>query len=125
MITQLLKDILSHEIDCGATIVTINKELPHISNTWNSYIQIIDEETLHIPVGGMIQTEKNLIANNNIKLSITNRVIKGFNYPGTGVVVEGTGQMISNAEIINKMKEIYPWIRAVLEVKVSKSIQTL
>ena len=125
MVMQKLKEILAHGLDCAATIVTSGEDGPHVVSTWNSYIQIVDDETLHIPAGGLKHTEANLKANPAVILSISNRALQGFSYPGTGVIVKGTAQIIYDTGAADSLKEKFPWLRAVLEVKVKEVTQTL
>lgn len=125
MSTKLLKEILEHERESAATIVTDSENGPHIANTWNSYIKLVSDKTLCIPAGGFIETEKNLNENGKIMLSISNPVIQGFEYPGTGVVVEGTGKIVCDGEMVVKCKEQFPWIRGVLVVTVDEVTQKI
>lgn len=125
MNTNLLKEILEHETESAATIVTASENGPHIANTWNSYINMIDDHTLCIPAGGFIKTEDHLKANGKIMLSVSNPVIQGFEYPGTGVVVEGTGKIVYEGDMVEKCKEQFPWIRGVLVVTVNKVTQKI
>ncbi len=122
---QKLVEILNHNSDSAVTIVTWNQESPHVVNSWNSFIQIIDDNTLHIPAGGFNQTEENLLKQPAIILSITSKVVPGFNNPGTGVIVEGIGKIITAGIALENMKTKFPWARAVLEVKITKTTQTM
>ena len=121
---DLLKEIIEHQVDSGATIVTVGENGPHISNTWNSYIQL-KNNTLLIPVAGMNKTESNLKTNDQILLSITNREVQGTMMLGTGILIEGTGRIISEDLQVEQMKEKYPWIRAVLEVEINNIKQLI
>lgn len=125
MSINLLKEILNHNLDSGAAIVTNGTDGVHLANTWNSYIRLENDDTLYIPVGGMIKTEENLKENGKILLSVTNREIQGFNFPGTGVLIEGTGKIVTTGDLVEKTKESYPWIRGVLVVKIDKVEQKL
>lgn len=121
----LLKEILDHPRESAATIVTYTEEGPHIANTWNSYMKLADNNLLYIPAGGFIETQKNLNTNNKIMLSISNPEIQGFEYPGTGVVVEGTGEIVCDGEVVEQCKEQFPWIRGVLVVTIDKVAQKI
>ena len=120
-----LVQILNHNVDSAASIVTWNQEGPHLVNTWNSFIQIINDTTLHIPAGGFNQTEKNLQKQPVIILSITSKAVQGFSNPGTGVVVEGVGRIITDGVELESMRTKFPWARAVLEVKITNTTQTM
>jgi len=120
-----LKEILNDNNDSAVSIVTWNQVGAHLVNTWNSFVQIINDTTLHIPAGGFNETEKNLLKQPAIILSITSKVVQGFNNPGIGIVVEGLGKIITEGVALENMRTKFPWARAVLEVKVTKATQTM
>lgn len=122
MNTKLL-EILNHEQNAGLTIVTNGNGGVHISNTWNHYVKM-SGETLLIPAGGMVQTEKNILNNPTVQLSITNPFVQGFQYPGTGVVVKGLGEFITEGDEFNSMKMDFPWIRAIFKIRIDSVKQT-
>ncbi len=122
---QKLKEILNHDSDSAVSIVTWNQKGAHLVNSWNSFVQVIDDTTLHIPAGGFNQTEKNLQQQPSILLSITSKAVQGFNSPGTGVIVEGTGKIITEGAALEKLRTKFSWARAVLEIKITKTTQTM
>lgn len=124
MSIEKLKELLNHKSEAGVSIVTVNGASPHLSNTWSSYITLVGEDTLIIPAGGMQTTESNIKENDAVILSITNANVDGFSGLGTGVIVNGKGTFISVGQAFDRMKDKFPWIRAVLEVKVSDIKQT-
>lgn len=125
MLNEKLLEVLSHETDGAIAIVSQGETEPHIVNTWNSYVEIIDENKLVIPVAGFKKTEENLSNINKLKLSICNREVEGYQYKGTGLIVEGTGEIVKSGSTFDFMKEKFSWIRAVLVVTVDSVKQTL
>ncbi len=125
MLNEKLLEILSHEVDSAITIVTQGAEGPHLVNTWNSYINIVDGNKLLIPAYGFMKTGRNLLENDKIQLSIANREVAGYRGPGTGLIVLGTGEMLKEGSHFDLMKEKFDWARAILVVTVESAKQTL
>jgi hypothetical protein len=125
VIDATLLQVLSHPSDGLVAIVTQGESEPHVVNTWNSYVRVSGEDKLLIPVGGMYQTESNLKSNNRVKLTIGNREIEGLRYKGTGFLITGTARMVTEEPEVEEMRKTYPWLRAVLEVTIASSQQTL
>jgi hypothetical protein len=123
MIPGRLLQVLKHE--GVVAIVTTGANGPHLVNTWNSYIQLTEDEHLLIPVGGMIQTEANVERNPDILMTLGTREVEGFRGPGTGFLINGTAAFLKSGTSFDFVKTKFPWIRAVLEVSILKSIQTL
>lgn len=125
MINQTLAEVLSHPADGVVAIVTQGTDEPHVVNTWNSYVHVSSDDKLLIPAGFMHRTEKNIAANNKIQLTVGSREVQGKMYKGTGFLIKGTARFLSNGEEFEMMKEQYDWIRAVLEITIEHTIQTI
>lgn len=125
MINQTLTEVLSHPADGVVAIVTQGTDEPHVVNTWNSYVHVSSDDKLLIPAGFMHRTEKNIAANNKIQLTVGSREVQGKMYKGTGFLIKGTARFLSNGEEFEMMKEQYDWIRAVLEITIEHTIQTI
>ncbi|MEF9935375.1 MAG: pyridoxamine 5'-phosphate oxidase family protein [Clostridium sp.] len=125
MNTQKLREILNHPLDSGVSIVTSYNDNTHIANTWLSYVRLVGDSALYIPVAGMMNTENNLKKNPKVLISISNRELQGKMMQGTGVIVSGTGEILSEGEMFNKMKSEFEWIRAILKIDITDVIQTL
>lgn len=122
MLNQTLLDVLSHE---GVlAIVTQGENEPHVVNTWNSYVQV-QEEKLIIPVGTMVETEKNLKKNPKLKITCGSRDVQGLRYMGTGFLVTGQGVMETSGSSLDLIHSQFPWARAALVVTVESAKQTL
>ena len=122
MINQTILDVLGHE--GVVAIVTQGEHEPHVVNTWNSYVQVVDEQMI-IPVGGMVNTEANLKKNNKIQLTFGSREVQGLQYMGTGFLVTGQAAMETSGSKFDQVHSKFPWARAALVVTVESSKQTL
>jgi len=125
MVNEKLLEVISHPSDGIIAIVTQGKEEPHVVNSWNSYINITDDDKLLIPAGFMNITEKNLEDNNKVWLTIGNREVEGKMYNGTGFFIEGTARLLKDGPEFEMMKEKFDWIRAALEITINSAVQTL
>ena len=65
MFTEKFLEVLSNE--GVVSIVTCANNEAHVSNTWNSYIVIVEENKILIPAAAMIKTENNININPNVK----------------------------------------------------------
>lgn len=122
MIPEKVMEVLKDE---GiVSIVTQSKEA-HVVNTWNSYINITEDEEFLVPVGRMNTTEKNIKENNKVLMTFGSREVEGLMYKGTGFLIEGTGEFSYEGKNYDMMKEKFPWIRATLIIKADNITQTL
>lgn len=122
MLDQTLLDVLSHE--GVVAIVSQGEDEPHVVNTWNSYVQVLDKQLI-IPVGTMVETEKNLKKNTKLQLTCGSREVQGLQYMGTGFLVTGQAIMETSGTSFELIHSKFPWARAALVVAVESSKQTL
>lgn len=123
MIPDKLKEVLNYE--SVVAIVTQGVKGPHVVNTWNSYLQITADGRLLGPVGGMNATETNVKENKSILMTIGSREVMGIHSKGTGFLIEGMAAFLVSGYEFEKMKEKFPWARAVLEITPETITQTL
>lgn len=118
MIDDTVRNVLRHE---GAlAIVTGANGGPHLVGTWNSYVEILDENTLSIPAGGMQTTENNVRAGSPVQLLIASREVPGKDgYRGAGFRVVGRGEFQQGTAAHRRLQERFPWCRAALVVHVT------
>ncbi len=122
MIPEKMMEVLKNE--GVVSIVTQGNEV-HVVNTWNSYIRLWGVEKFLIPAGRMEATEENLKKNSKVLMTLGSREVEGFHSMGTGFLIEGDGEFFYEGEEFNLMREIFPWMRAVLIVKPNNISQTL
>lgn len=123
MLPEKLKEVLTHE--GVVTVVTQGENGPHASNTWNSYIQITEDENILYPAGGMKETEANINKNNNVIVTLGSREVEGFYSKGTGFSIKGTAEFIESGAEFDLIKEKFPWARATVKITVESVKQTL
>ncbi|MGE5653856.1 MAG: pyridoxamine 5'-phosphate oxidase family protein [Bacillota bacterium] len=123
MFPEKLTEVLQHE--GVVAIATQGQDGPHLVNSWNSYIQVTDDERLLIPAGGMKTTEANLNLNPHVLVTVGSRQVQGFHSMGTGFLIEGTATLPKDGPEFDRVKARFPWARAALVVKVAKATQTL
>ncbi|MGL5000936.1 MAG: pyridoxamine 5'-phosphate oxidase family protein [Cetobacterium sp.] len=107
------------------SIVTSGLEGAHVSNTWNSYLTIVENNKILIPAAAMIKTELNINTNNNVKITLGSHEVMGYRYMGTGFLVTGTAKFLKSGEHFDMMKNKYSFLTRVLEITVSSYKQTL
>ncbi|WFA09320.1 pyridoxamine 5'-phosphate oxidase family protein [Tissierella sp. Yu-01] len=125
MLNDKLLEVLAHPADGEVAIVTQGIDMPHVVNTWNSYVHITEDDTLLIPVGGMKKTEENIERDNRVKLTIGSREVQGKTYKGTGFLITGTAKFIEEGTEFDMIKGKFPWSRAALEITIDTLENTL
>lgn len=123
MFPEKLLEVLKHP--GVVAIATQGQDGPHLVNTWNSYLQIPDENRLLIPAGYMHETEANIARNNRVLLTIGSHEVAGKLGPGTGFLIKGKAAFVSSGPDFDRIKVKYAWARAALAVTVESVTQTL
>lgn len=102
------------------SIVSWGDAEPHITNTWNSYLVLKDQDKLLIPAAGLRSTESDVNVNDKVKVTLGSKNVIGFNdYQGTGFLLEGTAKFADSGEDFEMMKSKFPFINRVLEITVT------
>lgn len=123
MFTEKLLEVLTHE--GVVSIVTCSNNEAHVVNTWNSYLVVVEGNKILIPAAAMIKTEENINVNPRVKLTLGSKEVMGYNYMGTGFLLEGSATFLKEGEYFKLMSEKYPFLTRVLEVTVNSCRQTL
>lgn len=123
MFNEKFLEVLKHER--VVSIVSCGVNEAHVSNTWNSYLTITDNNKILIPAAAMILTEKNIIENPKVKLTLGSHEVMGYRYMGTGFLVEGTAKFLKEGADFDMMKEKFSFLTRVLEITVTSYKQTL
>lgn len=118
----LISEVLNTE--GPATFVTVSADGPHVVATWNTYLEEEDDKFL-VPVGGYHKTEANLKADSRLVMLIGSKKAPGKRGPGTGFRLTGSAEINSSGELFERIKQRFPWARAVLVFKIEKSEQLL
>jgi len=125
MLDEKILEILATAPDSALALATNGPEGAHLVNSWNSYVQLYQEEMLLIPAGRMVVTEANLERDNRILMTICHRDVEGKQYKGSGFLLKGEGSFVQEGEAYKLVKEKFPWARAALVIKVTEAEQTL
>jgi len=123
MFNDVFKEVLTH--NGVVSITTWSEENTHVSNTWNCYLQICDENKILIPAAWLRQTERNINVNDKVILTLGSPEVQGKIGMGTGFVIKGVARFISSGEIFDQMKEKFPFLTRVLEVTATSVNQTI
>ncbi len=123
MFTEKFFEVLKQE--GVVSIVTCANNEAHVVNTWNSYLEVVDDNKLLIPAAAMIKTETNINENPHVKLTLGSKEVMGYKYMGTGFLLEGTGKFLKEGDLYDKMFKKCPFLTRVLEVTVESCKQTL
>ena len=124
MLSEKFLDVLKNE--GVVSIVSWGVDVPHVVNTWNSYLVVTSDERILVPAYAMRRTEKNTIQNSKVKMTLGSREVVGYNdYQGTGFVVEGTARFVESGSEFEMMKEKFSFLTRVLEITVTSAKQML
>ena len=123
MFNETLREVMGCE--GVVSIVSCADGEAHVVNTWNSYLRTPDEQTLLIPAWKMRKTEKNVLKNSKVLLTIGSKEVEGRMGPGTGFLLEGTARFIDSGPEYDMMKGEYVFTTRVLEVTVNSIKQTI
>lgn len=124
MLTEKFYEVLKHEGVVSITSWGVDE--PHVTNTWNSYLVIKDNQKILIPAAGLRSTEKDVNENNRVKVTLGSKEVLGFNnYQGTGFLIEGTAKFIESSSDFDMMKEKFSFLNRVLEITVTSAKQLL
>ena len=123
MIPEKLLEVLKH--DGVVAIATLGQDGPHMVNTWNSYIRIMDDGRLLIPAGYMQRTEANVAFNSNVLITLGSSKVAGNIGPGTGFLIKGKAAFVTSGPDFDVIKAKFAWARATVAVTADSITQTL
>ncbi len=123
MLNEKFMEVIAHE--GVVSIISWGEGEPHVVNTWNSYLTLTADGRILIPAAGMRRTQKNTTVNEKVKLTLGSKEVMGYNYPGTGFLMEGTARFIESGTEYDMMFTKFPFLSRVLEITVTSLKQTL
>ena len=123
MFSESFLEVLKHE---GVVSVTswANGNV-HVANTWNSYLQITDDNRILIPAAWFNETQKNVDVQNKIIMTLGSHDVQGKMGMGTGFVIDGTANFLTEGSDFDRMKEKFSFLTRVLEIKADSIRQTI
>lgn len=122
MLTKEFYDVIASE--GVVSIVSWGKDEPHVVNTWNSYLIILDDKKILIPAAGMRKTQANTEVNSKVKLTVGSKEAQGKKM-GRGFLIEGTAEFLTSGPEYDQMKAKCPFTSRVLVVTVTSIEKTL
>lgn len=123
MFDQKFKEVVGKE--GVVSIVTCADGEAHVVNTWNSYLVLPDDNRILLPAWAMRKTEKNVIKNNKVLLTLGSKEVEGKMGQGTGFLIKGSAKFLTSGLEFDMMKEKFPFLTRVVEVTVSSVKQTI
>jgi len=123
MFNQKFKEVLGKEGVVSITSWADNQG--HVVNTWNSYLVVADGNRLLVPAYGMRHTEKNILKNPQVLLTLGSKEVEGHRSPGAGFLVKGTATYLAEGTEYDQMKEKFSFLTRVLAITVTSVIQTI
>ena len=123
MFDQKFNDVVSKE--GVVSIVSCADGEAHVVNTWNSYLVLPDNSRILLPAWAMRKTEKNVIQNDKVLLTLGSKEIEGKMGQGTGFLIKGTAKFLTSGPEFDMMKEKFAFLTRVVEVTVSSVKQTI
>ena len=124
MLSEKFLEVLKNE--GVVSIVSWGVDVPHVVNTWNSYLVVTSDERILIPAYAMHKTEKYTNQNSTVKIALGSKEVLGYkDYQGTGFIVEGTARFIESGSEYDLMKEKFSFLTRVLEITVISAKQML
>ncbi len=106
-------ECLGHEGLVAIATCSADNEV-HLTNTWNSYVTVTEDDRLLIPAAGMQTTEENAKANPLVKITIGSHKVEGFTPGGTGFLLTGTMRFIDSGDEFAQINERFPFANRVL-----------
>ncbi|MDO5675587.1 MAG: pyridoxamine 5'-phosphate oxidase family protein [bacterium] len=123
MFTEKFLEVLNKE--GVVAIVSCADNEAHVVNTWNTYLVKTDDGRLLIPAWAMRKTEKKILKNDRVLLTLGSKEVEGRRGPGCGFLIEGTARYIASGPEWDRMKDRFSFLTRVLEVTVTSIKQTL
>jgi hypothetical protein len=111
--------------DGVVAIATLGPDGPHMVNTWNSYIRVMEDGRLLIPAGGMQRTEANVAFNDRVLVTLGSSKVAGLHGPGTGFLIKGRAAFLPSGPDFEVLKARFAWARATLAITPDSITQTL
>jgi hypothetical protein len=122
VIDQAIRYVLGEE--GSAAMVTAGSDGPHLVATWQSYVHVLDDQTLVFPAGGMRQTEANVKAGSPVQLLVSVRYSEGKS-SGTGYRLSGVAEFQTDTPAHDLLRKRFPWCRAAVVMTVDKAEKVL
>ena len=104
------------------TIVTHGPDGPHVVGNWGDYLRRlgVEDGRIVLPAGHYRKTEENLQTNARVQIMAASRAVAGSHGPGQGCLLHGVGAILSDGELVDRVKAAFPWARGALVIEIDK-----
>jgi hypothetical protein len=106
-------------------IATTGADGPHLVATWGDYVRKTgvggNDDELVIPAGRFHKTEENLRHDDRVEVLFATRQVQGSHGAGQGCCISGRGSIQTSGPAMDAVKAHFPWARAALVIKASKT----
>ncbi|MDR3631317.1 MAG: pyridoxamine 5'-phosphate oxidase family protein [Desulfocapsaceae bacterium] len=108
-------------------VASVGENGPHVVGTWGEYLVAlgIQDNEIRIPVGGYLETERNLEHNPYLEILCASRKVQGEHGPGKGCRIRGTGRIRTTGDQAAAVRGKFPWARGVLVITVEEVTEML
>lgn len=122
MLNEKILEILKHE--APAPFVTDGRDGIHMVSTWDSYIEVEDDNFL-VPVGGLYKTQENIQNGSEVQMIIGSKEIMGLTHMGAGFLLKGTAVFEFDGKRFEKIKSRFEWARAVMVFHITQAYELI
>ncbi|OSS41792.1 Pyridoxamine 5'-phosphate oxidase-related, FMN-binding [Desulfurella amilsii] len=119
---EKILEILKYE--GPAPFVTNGRDGVHMVSTWNSYIEVEDNNFL-IPVGGLYKTQENIQNGGEVQMIIGSKEVMGISHMGAGFLLKGTAVFEFEGKRFEKTKSRFEWARAVMVFHINEEYELI
>lgn len=108
------------------SVATVSAEhKPHIANTWNKYLILTEDGKILMPLFGFRKTEANINNDAYTEVTLGSDKVQGRMGMGTGFLLVGTSEVLSEGELFDKMHDKCNFASRVLVFTPEKCTQTV
>lgn len=123
MLNEKILEILKNE--GPATFSTNGPDGTHMAATWNSYIEVVSDDTILIPAGYLNKTQKNIEAGSGVQMIVGSKAVQGTHGPGSGFLLRGNAKFEESGINFDKMKSRFSWLRSIMVFKVKEATELI
>jgi hypothetical protein len=123
MLNEKITEILKHE--GPASFTTYGTDGVHLVATWNSYIDVLQNDTLLIPAGYFNTTQRNIESGSEVQMIVGSKDVLGLQGKGAGFLLKGKAKFEGDGSNFDKMKSRFAWVRSVIVFNVKEVTQLI
>ncbi len=118
MLNEKIIEILKHE--GPASFGTYGTDGIHLAATWNSYIEVLYNDTLLIPAGHLNKTQRNVEAGSEVQMILASKDVAGLQGNGAGFLLKGKAKFEESGINFDKLKSRFSWVRSAMVFNVKE-----